>query len=361
MKVVHVETGRHFYGGAQQVVWLISGLAARGVDNVLVCLPDSDVRTVAIERGIRIETIPCAGDHDLRFAWRLRQFLGREKPDVLHSHSRRGADFLGGQAAQMAGIPAVVSRRVDNPESRMMAGLRYRAFAKVIAISDNIACLLVDNGLDRDRLAVIRDAVDVDSINAFPDCAECRRTFDIAADDFAIAVVAQLIERKGHRFLFDALPEVLASHPNTRVVCFGTGEEAAPLQAHVLRLGLQSRVTLAGFHKYLDNFLACFDLLVHPAVREGLGVAMLKGAAAGLPVVAFDTAGAKEAVAPDKTGLLVPARNTGQLATAIQSLIASPDRRRAMGEAGRARMRAEFSVDSMAEDHLRLYESVLKR
>ncbi|NIN38179.1 MAG: glycosyltransferase family 1 protein, partial [Gammaproteobacteria bacterium] len=65
MKILHVETGRHFLGGPQQVIYLIDALQARGVDNILVCPPDSGIDTVAREHGIRVQNLFCAGDLDL--------------------------------------------------------------------------------------------------------------------------------------------------------------------------------------------------------------------------------------------------------------------------------------------------------
>ncbi len=357
MHVVHVETGRHFYGGAQQVIWLMQGLETRGVDNTLVCLPDAAIYRVASDAGLDVRPLPCAGDLDLRFVFRLRQLLGDLSPDLVHCHSRRGADFLGRQAARMAGLPAVVSRRVDNPESRIVAALRYRGFARVIAISHHIASLLQENGLDPARITVIRDAVDVDRFPAQPSCDAFRREFGIGTSTFTIAVVAQLIERKGHRYLLDALAH-LERLQELRVLIFGTGAEEERLRAQVREQILDSVVTMAGFRPDVDVFLGCVDLLVHPALREGMGVAMLKAAAAGVPVVAFDTAGAKEAVADDVTGLLVPPANTRALAAAIDALRRDPERRAAMGEAARQRMRDEFAVRSMVEKHIEVYRQV---
>ena len=118
MKILHVETGRHFLGGPQQVVYLINALRERGHENILVCPPDSGIDTVARQAGIRVQNLFCAGDLDLPFAYRLSQFLKDEMPDIVHCHSRRGADLLGGLAASLADVPAVVSRRVDNTELR---------------------------------------------------------------------------------------------------------------------------------------------------------------------------------------------------------------------------------------------------
>ena len=105
----------------------------------------------------------CAGDLDLPFAYRLTQFIRQHAPDIVHCHSRRGADILGGRAAGLAGVPAVVSRRVDNTEMRLLAALRYQPFQKIIAISAAIAAMLVEHGIAADRIVVIRSAVDADA------------------------------------------------------------------------------------------------------------------------------------------------------------------------------------------------------
>jgi len=359
MKIVHVETGRHFYGGAQQVIWLLEGLQAAGVDCLLVAPPDSEVSGVASNKGIPLTTLACSGDLDLRFAWQLRKLLRSEPPDIVHCHSRRGADFLGGWAARSAGVPAVLSRRVDNPEPGWSADLRYRPFSKVIAISENIASVLTKNDFDWSRLVVIRDAVDVDSLNANPDDAVLHREFNIPSMAFTIAVVAQLIPRKGHRFILDVLPGLCAIYPFIKVVFFGAGESEQNLRALTRKLGLSATVRFAGFRHDLDDYLAAFDVLVHPAEREGLGVAMLKGAAAGLPVIAFDIAGATEAVAHGKTGVLIPPGDLAGLQNAIELMIEDPGLRADLGRAGRQRMQDDFSIKTMVESHIDLYEQIL--
>jgi glycosyltransferase involved in cell wall biosynthesis len=358
MKILHVETGRHFYGGAQQVIWLIGGLDARGVENLLVCPAGSAIDAVARRAGIKVRNLDCGGDLDLRFAWRLARLASSEKPDVVHCHSRRGADFLGGQALALTGIPAVLSRRVDHAEAGLIAKWRYRPFCRVIAISENIRTVLEEAGIDPELVTVIRSAVDVDAINAMPDCDAFRREFGINEGDFVIAVIAQLIPRKGHKYLFDVIPNLRDKYPHIRVILFGAGPGEAELRELATKLNLQGTVQFAGYREDLDDYIACIDLLVHPAVKEGLGVAMLKAAAAGIPVLAFDTAGSREAVLHGKTGVLVPLDNIEMLQKAIALLIDESEMRVELGQTGRQRMKDEFLVDTMVDRHIELYESV---
>ena len=360
VKILHVETGRHFLGGPQQVIYLINALRERGHDNVLVCPPQSGIDVAAREAGHRVQNLFCAGDLDLPFAYRLNQFMREEAPDVVHCHSRRGADVLGGIAATFADIPAVVSRRVDNAEMRLVAALRYKPFEKVIAISSAIAEVLRENGIDDDQVTVIRSAVDADAFAADPDRQTFEKLFGFDGDAVTIAAAGQLIPRKGHRFLLQAFAGLLADRPQCRLVIFGEGELADELRDQAQLLALGDAVRFAGFRDDLDRFIGCFDIFVHPALAEGLGVAALKAAAAGLPVVGFAAGGLGEAVDDGQTGLLVLPEDSVALYRALLRLVDDAPFAKRLGAAGQQRMRDEFSIATMADKHVELYESVLK-
>jgi len=301
----------------------------------------------------------CAGDLDLPFAYRLTQYISESKPDIVHCHSRRGADVLGGLAASFADVPAVVSRRVDNTEMRLIAALRYRPFKKVIAISAAIAAVLLDHGVEEERLEVIRSAVDAEYFAVQPDCPAFRREFDLDDDVVVIAAAGQLIPRKGHRYLLEAIAKLRDRHHSIRALIFGEGYLANQLRAQATSLDLDDVVQFEGFRDDLDDFVGCFDVFVHPALGEGLGVATLKAQAAGVPVIAFASGGLKEAVADGKTGLLVRPEDVEDLVDSMDRLVSDAAWREKLGQAGKERMQKEFSIATMADRHIEVYESVL--
>jgi glycosyltransferase involved in cell wall biosynthesis len=359
MKILHVETGRRLYGGPQQVLYLLSGLAAGGHDCTLVCPPASGIDSAARERGFKVRNLFCAGDLDLPFAYRLVQFIKEWQPALVHCHSRRGADVLGGLAASFADVPAVVSRRVDNTEIALMAALRYRPFRRIIAISEAIAGVLRDSGVDAGRIEVIRSAIDVDDFAVPVDAAAFRREFGLAGNELVIAAAGQLIPRKGHRFLIDAVANLAESGRAFRVLVFGEGELESTLRNEVTARGLDDIIRFEGFREDLDRWMGAFDLLVHPALAEGLGVITLKAQAAGVPVIAFRAGGVPEAVRDGEAGILVRPGDVPALTEALASLIDDAGLRSRYGAAGRARMREEFSVETMTEKHLDLYKRLL--
>ena len=359
MKILHVETGRHLYGGPQQVIYLVSALLERGHECTLVCPPESGVDSAARAADMQVRNLFCAGDLDLPFAYRLTQYIQTSSPDLVHCHSRRGADVLGGLAASFADVPAVVSRRVDNTEMRLMAALRYRPFRKIIAISEAIAAVLRDHDVDADKIEVIRDAVDTARFEKPVDIGAFRKEFSIPKEATIIGAAGQLIPRKGHRYLLQAIADLRHKYPKIRLVIFGDGHLNNQLRAQAATLGLGEVVQFAGFREDLDDFMGAFDIFVHPALAEGLGVVTLKAAAAGVPVIGFDAGGLPEAIVDGETGILVSPENVEELRAAIASLISSDNLRQQMGAAGQQRMQSEFSIDTMADKHVDFYESVL--
>jgi len=360
LTVVHVEGGRHFYGGALQVYYLLRGLAARGVRNILVCPKGSAIAQAAAEVG-EVRALPMGGDVDFGFIGRLRAVLRAERPAVLHLHSRRGAEVLGGIAGRLTKVPCVLTRRVDNPERETIVRFKYKLYDRVITVSDGIRRVLLSQGVPAAKTQTVHSAVDAEKYR--PGCRwpGWRELFDLPSDALVVAMGAQMIERKGHRYLFDAVPRVLAAVPAARFLILGRGPLDAQLREDVARRGLSEKIRFIGFRDDVDRLMPCFDLLVHPAVMEGMGNILLQAAACEVPIVASAAGGIPEVVRDGVNGRLVPPRDVQALADAMIELLSDAERRRRMGVAGRRLVEAEFSIDDMVEAYLRVYREHMPR
>lgn len=356
MRVMHLETGMHLYGGAAQVRYLIRGLNAEGVDNVLVCPAGSAIAGAAAAR--RVIEIPVAGDFDVRLFNRLRTVIDEVRPDIVHAHSRRGADWFGGRAAASCGVAAVITRRVDNPEPGFIARLKYRPYRAVIAISRAIEALLVGQvGLAASKVHRIASAVD--AAGHRPGAREkLLAALDLPGETFIVGVVAQLIPRKGHDILLKALPTLVNRHPGLRAVFFGRGPQEERLRERIAESGLSEHVRLAGFREDLPELMPGLDVLVHPVRAEGLGVAVLEGLSAGVPVVATAVGGIVDVIEPAVHGLLVPPDDPAALAAAVERLMDDGAFGARLAAAGRERVEKHFSVGRMTAGHLAVYRSL---
>lgn len=360
MHVLHLESGRHLYGGARQVLYLIGGLAEKGVEGTLVCPPTSAIAAAGVSQGLQVRELPMRGDLDPGFVGRFRRLIDELEPDIVHVHSRRGADTLGGMAVRRAAVPAVLTRRVDHRELPIFGGLKYHLYHKVIAISDTIYRQLTGAGVSQSRLHRVRSAIDPAAWRVRWPREQFLQEFDLQESNFVVAVVAQLIPRKGHNYLLDALVKITTVCPELRVICFGRGRLETSLRKSFARADLESVVQFAGYREDLPAFLGHCQLLVHPAIREGLGLSLLEAQAAGLPVAGFRVAGVEEAVADGKTGLLVAARDSTALAAVIAEMYDNPQRREAMVVAGGDRIGTEFSLEKMIEGNLHVYREILQ-
>jgi len=361
IRTLHVETGMHSLGGPAQVIYLITGLRDRGHDARLVCPKGSSVSRHAAEAGLDVITVPLWTDLDASFVFRLYRIIKRTKPDIVHLHSRRGADIMGGVAARLAHAPAIVlSRRIDNPIRRgLLSKLKYGSLCdRIIAISDAVTSALLEGGVNPTKITRVRSAVDAKAYELNPN-GRFRRALGIPAGKHVIGIVGQLIERKGHRYLLDAMPAILERFPDTVLVALGHGPLLARLRHHAKSLGIEQDVMFVGFRNDMPHILRELDVLVHPATMEGLGVAVLQAMAAELPVVTTAAGGMPEAVQDGVSGILVPPRGVEALSDAVIRLLAAPELRRTMGAAGRRIVEEQFSVDGMVEGILSVYRSAL--
>jgi glycosyltransferase involved in cell wall biosynthesis len=168
--------------------------------------------------------------------------------------------------------------------------------------------------------------------------------------------------RKGLDVLIDALPRVASRVPDVSLAVIGPDPADPGLQALLRAAGVRERVHLLG-RRTRDEVAAVLwhsDVLVLPSRREALGVAVLEGMAAGLPVVASRAGGIPEILRTGVEGLLVEPEDAAGLAESLVRLLFTPDQRAAMGEAAKARAR-QFSAEAMTSALRQIYLSVGRR
>lgn len=362
IRTLHLETGRHLLGGAMQTKHLVHGLEERGVPALLVCPDDGELYRAATREGLNVQGVRYRGDHDLTLVLKLGRIIRSAKPDIVHLHSRRGADILGALAAKWAGHPNVITtRRVDNPISAgVLNGFCIGKIPKaIVCVSDGISSVMKEAGFPSDKITVIHSAVDASAYDSALSKWEARRILGVLPASPLLCVIGQLITRKGHHVLLDALPSLRNKFKDIRVLIVGSGAVRSRLEAQVHKLNLDGCVQFMGFRSDISTILRASDLLVHPALREGFANVGLQAMASGIPVVTTSVGGMPEMVQHEITGLVVPPGDSKTLAQAIEELLSNPGRRSMMGRLGQDIVRESFSVEKMVDSNLALYQKVL--
>ena len=358
MRVLHIETGRHLYGGALQVLYLLQGLAQKGYRNSLVC-PIGSAIAAAARPWATIHAVPVRGDLDAGLGLHLHRIIATETPAIVHVHSRRGADIWGALAARIRRVPAVVTRRVDNPEPALIARAKYRLYGRIVTISEGIRRVLLSEGIPAHKIDCVPSAVDFRRYARPCDPQWFRREFGLPPGQQTIAVIAQFIPRKGHRVLVEAARQILAHRPETRVLLFGRG----PLEVEIKRLcthtGIAEKVIFGGFRDDLERILPCLDLVVHPAEMEGLGVSLLQAAAAGVPIVATRVGGIPEIVSDGVNGYLVAAGDAGAITERATRILSDPELAQRLGSTGPTMVNSRFSIGAMVAGNDAVYRTTL--
>jgi glycosyltransferase involved in cell wall biosynthesis len=173
--------------------------------------------------------------------------------------------------------------------------------------------------------------------------------------------VGRLAAVKGLPVLFEAVAALRARHPDLALDLVGDGAERPALEALATRLGIAEATRFLGYRSQdeVAARLAETDLFVLPSFAEGVPVVLMEALAARVPVVATRVAGVGELVEDGASGLTVPPGDATALAEAIDRLLADPALRARMGEAGRARVVADFDATREARRLLALLRAAM--
>lgn len=226
--------------------------------------------------------------------------------------------------------------------------------AHMITVCQALKDSLIGLGVDDDRVTVLRNGVELDLFKPLDAAARDAARARLGMQGIALVSVGQLIERKGHHLIIEALPDL----PGVHLYIAGDGPELMNLRALAERLKVGQRVHLLGAlpHDQLPALYASADASVLASSREGWANVLLESMACGTPVVASRIWGTPEVVAAPEAGLLMPERSAAGVAAGVKQLLAHlPDRAATRTYAER------FSWDATTEGQLRLFSSILAR
>ena len=358
MRPLIVDLGRDYRGGQDQALLLLRGLLARGHAPELITLRGSLLARRAKEAGITVDGVP-ASCRRLGAALAIRRLVRARRVDIIHANEPHALSAAWLARAHRS-VPLVVSRRIALPLSPNSFSLaRYRAAARIVAVSRFVCKSVVASGLAEDCVEVIYDGVEIPAAISKPDRDRARKRFSISQEHFCLGTVAAFVPEKGHALLIRTLANMRVRFPECALLLPGEGPEKANLRALVEHFRFEDVVKFPGFMSDIESVFAATDLFVFPSHEEPLGSALLAAMAHGLPVVAFARGGVPEVVEDGKNGLLVKDLDPIALAAAIARLLSNPAEARRLGAAACETISSRFSADRMTEATLHLYERLL--
>lgn len=351
-------------GGAERALGhLVLRLDRRRWDPVVIGLSGEGPLAEPIRRaGIPCECLGLDRRRPFQGVARLARSLRRRRPALVQSFMFH-ANLAARLAAPWAGRPWVVGGlRVAEHEKRWhlkLDRLTSRMAVGSVCVSSGVSRFSREaGGLDPDRLTVIPNGIDPSPFDAAEPVH--RASISVPDDAFLALAVGRLDAQKGLPDLLDAAEQVASARANWRLAIVGDGPRRDWLVERLAsRPRLAGRVQWLGRRSDVPGLMRSADLLVHPALWEGMPNVVLEAMAARLPVVATSVEGSEDLVVSGRTGWLTPVGDPPELARAILEALDDPEDARARGRAGRARVEAAFSIDHVVARYDALWSGLL--
>jgi glycosyltransferase involved in cell wall biosynthesis len=290
----------------------------------------------------------------------MHRSLRQLKPQIVHFHDPHGLTGGGLAAWKMHGVGRIASRKVDFP---VHAAWRYQRLAdRVIAVSSAVAAVCIASGLAAESIRIVHDGVDPQRAHC-GDRARGRLALGLSAEDILLLTVAKLTGHKGHTFLLQAMPAVLAKHPRAILALAGDGELRESLEAEARQLGIEQAVRFLGYRSDVPDLVKAADLFVMPSIMEGLCSTLIDVMFARVPIVSTTAGGIPDLVgqlgAEPPVAAMVRPHDPAALAGAIHESFSDRSKLAELVDRAERRAHEHFTADHMVEKTIAVYREVL--
>ncbi|MEO7539995.1 MAG: glycosyltransferase family 4 protein [Pyrinomonadaceae bacterium] len=357
MRILQICSASSIGGGERHIADLSNSLADRGHEVLFAVRPDSPFVSLLtnVDRAnvCRAEMRNAVG---LISASKIAGFARRNHVDIIHAHIAR--DYpIAALASRLSGIPFVLTRHVLFPMKRLQRFVLHKVSA-VIAPSTAVYRSLVDEAvIPVGKTVLIHNGIETGRFNAVP---------HTGARPFLVGTIGHLGKIKGHDIFVRAAAIVAKQKPEVQFVIIGDdksrgGRDRVELIRSIAELEMGSTIKLIEWTDNIPAQLAQMDIFISAARSEPFGLAICEAMAAGVPVIATASEGAKEIIEHKVSGRLLTSLEPEELALAIMALADDEGERKKLGANGSRRILDQFSLPQMVDKTETLYQSVVKR
>jgi len=315
-------------------------MASNGFDVKGVSSEGEELREVHGNEGIAVEAITMSRKitpfQDLKSLWQMWNFLRKEKPQIVHTHTPK-AGIIGMLAARLAGVPhrlhtvaglplmeaTGTKRKILN----IVEKLTYSSATRVYPNSKGLYDFILQNNFTQsNKLKIIANGSSngIDTTFFSPDQVTeiervtLREKLNIQPDDFVFVFVGRIVSDKGINELIKAFSELqtVENKPTgiKLLLVGGLENDLDPLNPETLaEINQNKDIISVGFQQDVRSFFAIADALVFPSYREGFPNVVMQAGAMGLPSIVSDINGCNEIIIEGENGLIIPSKNVEKL------------------------------------------------
>lgn len=316
-------------------------MASNGFDVKGVSSEGEELKEVRENEGIMMEAINMSRKitpfQDLKSLWEMWNFLRKEKPQIVHTHTPK-AGIIGMLAARLAGVPhrlhtvaglplmeaTGIKRKILN----FVEKLTYSSATRVYPNSKGLYDFILQNNFTQsNKLKIIANGSSNGINTTFfspeqvseTEKAALREKLNIQPDDFVFVFVGRIVSDKGINELIKAFSELQTAENNELtgiklLLVGGLESDLDPLNPETLaEINQNKDIISAGFQQDVRPFFAISDALAFPSYREGFPNVVMQAGAMGLPSIVSDINGCNEIIVEGENGLIIPSKNVEKL------------------------------------------------
>jgi glycosyltransferase involved in cell wall biosynthesis len=357
MRILQICSAREIGGGERHLADLANALTNRGHEVFAALSPASPVSAQLLSLPAQnIIELPMRNSLNLATAIKLARFVRSQSIDIVHAHVARDY-LLAALTTDRSESRLVLTRHVLFPLRRIHR-LTLRRTSRVIAVSRAVAESLVSQGVfEAEKIATIHNGIDLGrfaSVHVEPGRNQRPR----------VGMVGHIAPIKGQEDFVRAA--AIASEYRDDIEFLIAGEDKTDsrenrraLEKLISELKMEDRIKTIGWTDDVASFLRTLDVYVSPAHSEPFGLSIVEAMAAGVPVVATASEGAREIIDDNETGRLVPIGESEVIAATILDLLEDESERKRLAENARVAAGERFSLERMVEQTERIYAEVV--
>ncbi len=355
-------------GGLQRLISEMTMAMDRDVFDVEVCCYDG---LGCFADSMRAQGIPVTllqknqKRFDPFYPFRLAAYMRKRKPDIVQMHS--GSWVFGVIAARLARVPvtvytdhgrALVEEKVRLVEDRISAVLGDQ----IIAVSKELEVYLAEVvKLPPKKIRTVINGLPTKTFAPRPKSSALLAEFNIPADCAVLGTVARLDGVKDQLSMIRAFELVHQQQPNSRLIIVGDGPLRASLTDYITAHKLEGRVIITGERRDVPALLNLFDLFLLSSLSEGTSVSVLEAMSSGVTPIVTNVGGNPSIVKHSIDGIVVEPADPAAMANAALALLENADLRRTMAGRAVAKVREEYSIDTMVRKYVDIYIEHLAR
>lgn len=313
--------------------------------------------------------------YDIKAFFELVRIFKNERYDIVQTHSSK-AGIIGRLAAKFARVPIIIHTVHGLPFHEYQSKYLYHLYVTIEKFSARlchhlmaVTHTIVEKSLKRnigreEQYSVIRSSLDMEYLlNLEVDVNEMKKVLGISSNDKVIGKISRFSPLKGHKYLFDVIPDIVQKYPNVKFLLVGSGEQEIEFRELVKEKKIEKYVIFAGLidHDKVPNYIALMDIVVHTSLLEGLARIMPQSFVLGKPIVSFDIDGAHEIIEHGQSGYLVKPMDKEELMNSLLVLLNDNEKAKAFGEIGKKRVLKEWDKNFMVSQMDLVYQSLIKK